>query len=113
VARRSKDGSIIINVGSDAQRHLDRVAKRERVASERAAKREAKRTATRQRQALSKWLGLFNVSATLLQDAKPLGKLVKIGDQIQTGRSDQFILKALLQLKNTIVMLVGKKEPLA
>ena len=52
MARRSKDGSIIINVGSDAQRHLDRVAKRERVASERAAKREAKRTATRQRQAL-------------------------------------------------------------
>lgn len=52
MARRSKDGSIIINVGSDAQRHLDRVAKRERIASEKAAKREAKKAATRQRQAL-------------------------------------------------------------
>lgn len=52
MARRSKDGSIIINVGSDAQRHLDRVAKRERIASERAAKREAKKAATRERQAL-------------------------------------------------------------
>jgi len=52
VARRSKDGSIIINVGSDAQRHLDRVAKRERIASEKAARREAKKATTRQRQAL-------------------------------------------------------------
>jgi hypothetical protein len=52
VARRSKDGSIIINVGADAEKHLDRVAKRERIASERAAKREAKKAATKQRQAL-------------------------------------------------------------
>lgn len=52
MARRSKDGSIIINVGADAQRHLDRVAKRQRIASERAARREAKKAATRQRQAL-------------------------------------------------------------
>lgn len=52
MVRRSKDGSIIINVGSDAQRHLDRVAKQKQIASERAAKREAKKAATRQRQAL-------------------------------------------------------------
>jgi len=52
VAKRSKDGSIIIYVGSDAQKHLERVAKREKIASKKAEIREAKKAATKQRQAL-------------------------------------------------------------
>lgn len=52
MAKRSKDGSIVINVGTDAQKHLNRVAKREKIANEKAARREAKKAATRQRQAL-------------------------------------------------------------
>ncbi len=52
MARRSKDGSIIINVGTDAQKHLDRVAKRVKIANEKAARRAAKLAETKRRQAL-------------------------------------------------------------